>query len=122
MFSLNLRSRTAIYEQIIEQIEGFVVSGVLKENDSLPSVRSLAVELAINPNTAARAYGELERRGIVNTVVGRGTVIASNAADVILKRMTEKEFKETVTKYFHAGVEREVLVNIIDKVYEEAEK
>jgi GntR family transcriptional regulator len=65
-----------VYRQIIRQIENGVLSGRLRAGDRLPTIRSLAVELKINPNTIAKAYGELEIRGILATQVGSGTYIA----------------------------------------------
>jgi GntR family transcriptional regulator len=65
-----------VYRQIIRQIESGVLSGRLKTGDRLPTIRSLAVDLKVNPNTIAKAYGELEIRGILATQVGSGTYIA----------------------------------------------
>ena len=65
-----------IYRQIIRQIEFAILSGRLKSGDKLPTIRSLAVELKANPNTIAKAYGELEIRGILVTQVGSGTYIS----------------------------------------------
>jgi GntR family transcriptional regulator len=75
-FVLDQASGTPVYRQIIRQIENGVLSGRLKTGDKLPTIRALAVDLKINPNTIARAYGELEIRGILATQVGSGTYIA----------------------------------------------
>ncbi|MDR1352436.1 MAG: GntR family transcriptional regulator, partial [Treponema sp.] len=75
-FTLEQTSGTPVYRQIIRQIENGVLSGRLKTGDRLPTIRALAVDLKINPNTIARAYGELEIRGILATQVGSGTYIA----------------------------------------------
>jgi GntR family transcriptional regulator len=75
-FSLDTAKGTPVYRQIIRQIESGVLSGRLKTGDKLPTIRSLAVELKVNPNTIAKAYGELEIRGILATQVGSGTYIA----------------------------------------------
>ena len=65
MILIDYKSRTPIYEQIIENVKTLIVSGVLERDQQLPSVRQLAQELAINPNTIQRAYQELEREGII---------------------------------------------------------
>ena len=78
MFSIDYRSRTPLYQQLIENIEQLVLRGVLTADTQLPSVRSLAVELSINPNTVSRAITELESRGIIYTVPGRGSFIAAD--------------------------------------------
>ena len=75
-FSLDFTDGTPIYRQIIRQIEYAVIAGRLKSGDQLPTIRSLAVELKTNPNTIAKAYGELEIRGILVTQVGNGTFIS----------------------------------------------
>jgi GntR family transcriptional regulator len=75
-FSLDLANGVPVYRQIIRQIESGVLSGRLKTGDKLPTIRSLAVDLKVNPNTIAKAYGELEIRGILATQVGSGTYIA----------------------------------------------
>ncbi|MDR3122383.1 MAG: GntR family transcriptional regulator [Treponema sp.] len=75
-FSLDQANGSPVYRQIIRQIEHGVLSGRLKAGDKLPTIRSLAVALKINPNTIAKAYGELEIRGILTTQVGSGTYIS----------------------------------------------
>lgn len=74
-FSLDPKSGVPFYKQIILQIEMAIADGRVLTGDQLPTVRSLAVDLSINPNTVARAYNELEIRGIVNTQQGTGTFI-----------------------------------------------
>jgi GntR family transcriptional regulator len=69
-----------IYRQIIQQIEYAILSGRMRPGDRLPTIRSLAVEIRANPNTIARAYGELEIRGILVTQVGSGTYVSDKAA------------------------------------------
>ncbi|MDR2782999.1 MAG: GntR family transcriptional regulator [Treponema sp.] len=76
-FSLDMSSGTPIYRQIIQQIEYAILSERLKPGDRLPTIRALAVELKINPNTIAKAYGELEIRGILVTQVGSGTFVSN---------------------------------------------
>lgn len=75
-FRLDLHSGVPVYRQIIDQVTGGMASGVLKAGDQLPTVRQLAVDLAINPNTVVRAYGELEIRGVLETQQGTGTFIS----------------------------------------------
>ena len=69
-------SPVSIYRQIVEQVGAAVVAGRLEENEALPSVRSLAEELVVNPNTIARAYSELVREGIVESRAGKGMFVA----------------------------------------------
>jgi GntR family transcriptional regulator len=75
-FSLDAHNGVPIYRQIIQQIEYAILSGRMHTGDRLPTIRQLAVDLKINPNTIAKAYSELEIRGIVETQVGSGTYIS----------------------------------------------
>ena len=76
VFRLDLHSGVPVYRQIIDQVLGGVASGRLAVGDQLPTVRQVAVDLAINPNTVVRAYRELEIRGVLETQQGTGTFIA----------------------------------------------
>jgi GntR family transcriptional regulator len=82
-FSLDQANGTPVYRQIIRQIEHGVLSGRLKPGDKLPTIRSLAVNLRINPNTIAKAYGELEIQGILTTRVGSGTYISDKRPEPV---------------------------------------
>jgi len=74
--SLDSASGVPFYRQIIRQIEHAILAEKLLPGDRLPTIRDLAIELKINPNTIARAYGEMEIRGIVTTQVGSGTYVS----------------------------------------------
>jgi GntR family transcriptional regulator len=78
LFHVNASSGVPIYVQIETQVKNAIASGALKKDQVLPSVRKLAGELGINPNTAARAYQNLERDGVIVTVPGGGTYVADN--------------------------------------------
>ena len=92
MLSLDLQSRRPIYEQLIHGLLELVSLGVLAPDTQLPSVRSMARDLGINPNTVQKAYQELERSGIVYSVAGKGSFIApnQNANKVLLCQSVEK--------------------------------
>ena len=74
---IDLKDRRPIYEQLIDQIMDLVRHGVMQPGEQLPSVRALAGELAINPNTIQKAYAELERRGMTYSVPGRGSFVSA---------------------------------------------
>jgi GntR family transcriptional regulator len=78
-FSLDTANGVPVYRQIIQQIEYAILSGRMRPGNKLPTIRSLAVALKINPNTIAKAYGELEIRGILTTQVGSGTYVSDKA-------------------------------------------
>lgn len=75
---VNASSGVPIYVQIETQVKNAVAAGALKKGEALPSVRKLAVELRVNPNTVARAYQELERDGVIGTIPGGGSYVAGN--------------------------------------------
>jgi GntR family transcriptional regulator len=74
-FILDMATGVPVYRQIIDQVMGSIASGALKPGDQLPTVRQMAVDLAVNPNTVVRAYRELELRGVLDTQHGTGTFI-----------------------------------------------
>jgi GntR family transcriptional regulator len=78
LLNVNPASGVPIYLQVESQVKHAVASGALQSGDSLPSVRKLAAELRVNPNTVARAYQDLEREGVIRTVPGGGTYVADN--------------------------------------------
>ena len=75
MIIIDYNDKRPIYEQIVERFQTLIVSGVLEAGEKMPSVRTLAVELSINPNTIQRAYTELERDGFIYAVKGRGNFV-----------------------------------------------
>lgn len=78
MILIDYKDRRPIYEQVVEKLSELMVRGIMEQNSQLPSVRSLATELSINPNTIQRAYAELERQGYIYSVKGRGSFVAEN--------------------------------------------
>ena len=120
---LDYRDRRPIYEQIMERFQELMMSGGLKQDEKLPSVRSLAMELSINPNTIQRAYAELERQGYIYSVKGKGSFVTDNSVlkdskkQAVLKRQ-----EETALEALLLNVEKEKLKDIIDKIYDRGGK
>ena len=71
MFELDVRSRKAIYEQLVDKVKEMIVYGILKPDEQLPSVRALSTQLTVNPNTIQKAYRELEREGYIYSLQGK---------------------------------------------------
>ena len=119
MITIDLMSRVPIYEQIIEQLETFVLKGILKVGDQIPSVRNLSIQLSINPNTIQKAYSELDRTGIIDTVPGRGSFIAKEAKENLrnLQGNQLDELSNIVKKLALAGITKEEIVESINKVF-----
>lgn len=122
MFIIKPTSRLPIFEQLKAQILEFISLGVLSPNDKLPSVRSLATELSINPNTVAKAYQELELQGYVYTVPGKGCFVGDNNLDDQIKQVKLKEFRGAVEESKRYNLLMEDLITTIKEVYEGGEK
>ena len=93
MITIDYKDRRPIYEQIVSSIEDLAVRGVLEPDSQLPSVRQLAVELSINPNTIQRAYRELEADGYILSVAGKGSFVAQ------VDQLAEQQKKQAVDAF-----------------------
>lgn len=114
MFLIDVQDKDPIYIQIQNQIEKFIQAGILKAGDKLPSVRSLAQDNGINPNTVARAYTQLEQNGTVYNIPKKGVYVADRKPAETDSRITEliRHLKEN-------GVRKEELLEVIHEVYGE---
>lgn len=116
---IDVKNRMPIYEQLVENISKMVLSGVFMPNDPIPSVRQLASELGINPNTIQKAYSELERRGIIYSVKGRGSFVSDTIGDA-LERQKETVITALVSAMNEAktlGLNKDDIASIVDKVW-----
>ena len=100
MIVLDLKDSRPLYEQVVERFKHLILCGALPEDEKLPSVRNLAMELSINPNTIQKAYGELEREGFIYSVKGRGNFVAANSK---LKEAKKEELKERILGLVREG-------------------
>ena len=123
MILLDYRDKRPIYEQMVEKLERLIVSGGLEQGSKMPSVRSLAVDLAVNPNTVQRAYTMLEQEGYLYTVTGRGSFVAPEQEwrDGQLRRVLA-EWVAMTRKARDAGLSREVLQEELMEVFSRAEE
>ncbi len=122
MIQLNYRDSKPIYEQIKEGLRRLVVTKALSAGEKLPSVRELASQLAINPNTIQRAYRELENEGYIYTLVGKGTFVAEcGNMDNTREKELLQEFDELVTELFYLKVSKNTLKERIDIMAEGSE-
>ncbi|MDY3986286.1 GntR family transcriptional regulator [Dysosmobacter sp.] len=110
MISLNYRDSRPIYEQIKDGLRKLIVTGALAVDDKLPSVRALATQLSINPNTIQRAYNELESEGYIYSVPGKGSFAAGNTgADQARRKELEDKVRELLAELRYLGVSDEEL-------------
>ena len=114
MIVLDYRDRRPLYEQVTERLEELMFQEILTENTKLPSVRSLATELSINPNTIQRAYNELEGEGYIYSVPGKGSFAAANAAaDSARRAELLTQVRELLSELRYLGVSQQELLNLV---------
>lgn len=113
------QSRIPIYEQIIDCIERDILNGLISENELIPSVRALSIELSINPNTIQKAYSELERCGITYSVPGLGRYVSKKAADIIKEKRINSEglLVQAVENLKLAGMTLEEITEKVRQIY-----
>ena len=97
MFQIDLKSRKAIYEQVVDNFKELIIAGILKPDEKVPSVRDMAKELTINPNTIQKAYKELENRGYFYSVSGLGSFVAV-PTEAYANSARIKELKEVLVQ------------------------
>ena len=120
MYQLDLQSRTPIYQQLKEKILRLIMAGAIGPGDPLPSVRGMARELGINPNTVAKAYQDLEKSGLIYSVAGKGSFISGE--ETLDRQMTASvldRFREAVREARSAGVDRQTALALVEEVYKE---
>ena len=116
MISLNYRDSRPIYEQIRDGLRKLIVTGALSADEKLPSVRALAAQLAINPNTIQRAYTELERQGYIYSIQGKGSFVSDGRylAEGIRKDW-EKQFDAAIEEGLRIGVSYQDMIKILEE-------
>jgi GntR family transcriptional regulator len=119
MFALDLRSRVPIYEQLVEKTKELIINNVLKPDEQLPTVRDLAGELTINPNTIQKAYRELEHQGYIYSVPGRGNFVMPAPAENNAARLQvlAKQLTRTAAEMCYLGMTAAEIATLIGKTF-----
>ena len=120
MIVIDSQSRQPIYEQIVEHVESLIAAGVMSQGEQLPSVRALAVELSINPNTIQKAYAILEEHGAIYPVKGKGNFVSEK--ETVKNRMKGQCFgrlKETIDQAQKLGIDEEEFLIKVRTYYRE---
>ena len=124
-FAIEFSDGLAIYEQIVRQVKYAVAGGALKPGELVPSVRELARELAINPNTVARAYRELQGDRVLETVRGTGLEVASGAAERCRNeriKLIRARLKQVLAEAKRSGLDGDEVRALVDKELTAIEK
>lgn len=120
MISLDYRDARPIYEQIRDGLRKLIVTGALAEDAKLPSVRALATQLAINPNTIQRAYNELETEGYIYSVPGKGSFAGGNrSGDEARKRELMDKVRELLSELRYLGVSPDEVLTLLKEERED---
>ena len=117
MITIEASGFIPIYEQIKKGIKGEISLGVLKANEALPSIRDLAAELVVNPNTVARAYRELELEGLIYTRKGKASFVSENSTSLIQRdrvRLSEDLFDRAIAEARKFGLDAAEIRRIIE--------
>ncbi|WP_067839958.1 GntR family transcriptional regulator [Amphibacillus sediminis] len=118
MFDLDLRSRDPIYQQLVDKFKTLIINNVLETDEKLPSVRTLAQQLTINPNTIQKAYRELEAQGYIYSVKGKGSFVAP-IVDVEKKvslKEIESDLKKILQEAMFLGLTKQEILAMIDEI------
>lgn len=122
MIVIDYQNRKPIYEQIVERFQTLIITGAMEADSQMPSVRSLAVDLSINPNTIQKAYSVLEQEGYIYPVRGRGNFVSGNSE---LKVKKQEAFFASLERLVRQGKEldigKETFMQKADQYYEEGQ-
>ena len=118
MFELDTRSRKPIYEQLVDKLKELIINEVLKPDEQLPSVRQLAQELTINPNTIQKAYRELENQGFIYSQKGKGSFVnpQHRTMDESKRESIMEEIEKLILEALYLGVTEEELMELMKKL------
>lgn len=120
MITIDPRSSLPIYEQIIANIKESILKGLISPKDKLPSIRELAGILSTNPNTVSKAYGELERQGVIETLRGKGTFVCENFIPKLKEerlKVLKNSLKQIVLEAKYLNLSHNDLCNLIEDMY-----
>ncbi len=115
MFQLDIRSRKPIYEQLMDKLKQLIIHEVFKVDEQLPSVRALAQELTINPNTIQKAYRELEHQGYIYSIPGKGKFVAPQSTSTNNEKVKKlkNDLVKLIAEAMYLGIEKEEIVSLI---------
>ena len=120
MLTLNYRDSRPIYEQIKDGLRRMIVTSAMAQDEKLPSVRAMATQLSINPNTIQRAYNELEQEGYIYSVAGKGSFVSGTAdADAARRDNLKEDLRKLLGDLRYLGMNHEDAVKLIKEVYEQ---
>ena len=123
MFLVNPKSKQPLYEQLVEQLRRQLILGVMEAGTAMPSVRQLATELGINPNTIQKAYRRMEEEGMIVSVPGRGSFVSDDLAQLLSRQRTEQldKTRQMIALCRDMGLAKDTMQQLVDAVYKEGD-
>ena len=123
MFLVNPKSKQPLYEQLVEQLRRQLILGGMEAGAAMPSVRQLATELGINPNTIQKAYRRMEEEGMIISVPGRGSFVSDDLADMLKRQRTEQleKTRQMISLCREMGLPKNTSDEIVETVYKEGD-
>lgn len=118
MFSLDVKSKDPIYIQLEKNIVRYINLGIYEKNSMLPSVRALACELGINPNTVSKAYKNLEAKNVIYTVAGKGVFVKGTESLATFNKIAADEIRNALRDAKNSGVEKDAVLEIVNEIWE----
>ena len=117
MIQLDYKDRRPLYEQVTERFKELILTGVLQPDEKIPSVRSMAIELSVTPNTIQRAYSELEKAGYIYTVTGRGNFVSdgNTLRDIYLQQLLG-QVRSAISQAKNAGISRDEILETLELI------
>ena len=124
MFLVNPKSKQPLYEQLVEQLRRQLFLGAAQAGQALPSVRQLATELGINPNTIQKAYRRMEAEGMIVSVPGKGSFISDDLADMLKKQRDEQiqKTRQEILTCRDMGLDKETIKRLTDEFFKEGDE
>lgn len=118
MIQLDYKDRRPLYEQVTERFKELILTGVLQPDEKIPSVRSMAIELSVTPNTIQRAYSELEKAGYIYTITGRGNFVSdgNTLRDIHLQQLLG-QVRSAISQAKNAGISRDEILETLELIY-----
>ena len=123
MFLVNPRSKQPLYEQLVEQLRRQIVLGGMKAGAAMPSVRQLATELGINPNTIQKAYRRMEEEGMILSIPGKGSFVSDDLADMLTNQREDQrsKAKQMLQSCREMGLTKEEITQMVEEIYKEGD-
>jgi len=125
LLQINFKSGKPVYLQLVDQIKAAAAAGTVHAGEPLPSIRPLAEELRVNRNTIAKAYGELESQGVIETIPGKGCFVKANNSPLkkeVRRKLLEGEIDQVIVQAHHLQVGQQEFVDMVGERFEVMEE